>query len=229
MSIGEEVRRRRKALGLTQRELGEAAGLRQPAVSQVESGRTRKPEPKTIAALAKGLKCTAADLSSKGSSRSDRELRRELREEAIVAKYAALCKLGERPDEEVMRVRAKAVKKLDDFLRTEARYARWPMLADLALYMCRDWASEEPAVLEAEGVELREEDDLPPWAATELMLAMAEQKTSSRAGSRTTGVRPRSRKRKTTRRRTSRGSPSSDDPDGESGPALGRRTRVGGA
>lgn len=44
-TIGTAIRRRRRALGLTQARLGELAGLTQPAVSLLESGARMPPLP----------------------------------------------------------------------------------------------------------------------------------------------------------------------------------------
>ena len=46
---GDEVRRRRKALGLSQTELGERIGIRQPTISSWEQGHTIVGNPRMLA------------------------------------------------------------------------------------------------------------------------------------------------------------------------------------
>ncbi|MFN8591164.1 MAG: helix-turn-helix domain-containing protein [Thermomicrobiales bacterium] len=54
-SFGEQLRRLREAVGLTQEELAERAGLSRDAVGALEAGRRRHPHPQTVRALAGGL------------------------------------------------------------------------------------------------------------------------------------------------------------------------------
>jgi transcriptional regulator with XRE-family HTH domain len=56
--IGQRVRTRRLALGLTQEELGEAIGWHHTAVSRLENDRTGTPTGDTLTALADALDCT---------------------------------------------------------------------------------------------------------------------------------------------------------------------------
>jgi len=53
--FGEQLRRLREAVGLTQEELAERAGLSRDAVAALERGRRRRPHPGTVRALAAGL------------------------------------------------------------------------------------------------------------------------------------------------------------------------------
>ncbi len=61
--IGERIRARRKLLGLSQTELGEAVGVTKSAVSQWENGHTHV-DPKTLPILVKALKTTEAYLQT---------------------------------------------------------------------------------------------------------------------------------------------------------------------
>ncbi len=61
MTIGENIRQRRKAAGLRQRELANRLGVSQGRVSDLERGRT-EPRLDTIRRLAAALGCTMADL-----------------------------------------------------------------------------------------------------------------------------------------------------------------------
>jgi len=61
MSLGREVRRRRKALGLTLEQLAEKAGLSPHYLSTVETD-GRDPSLSTIVAVAKGLGCAPGEL-----------------------------------------------------------------------------------------------------------------------------------------------------------------------
>ncbi len=61
LSFGREVRRRRKALGLTLEQLAERSGLTPNYIGTVENGR-RDPSLSTVVALAKGLSLPAGDL-----------------------------------------------------------------------------------------------------------------------------------------------------------------------
>lgn len=55
------VERLREAKGLTQEQLGWAAGLHQTAIARIESGE-RQPTLGTIFKLARGLECSPAEL-----------------------------------------------------------------------------------------------------------------------------------------------------------------------
>lgn len=52
--LGREISNRRKALGMTQRDLAEKTGIDQPAISRIESGRAN-PSLATLATLAQGV------------------------------------------------------------------------------------------------------------------------------------------------------------------------------
>jgi transcriptional regulator with XRE-family HTH domain len=65
--IGEEVRRRREALGLTGAQLAARAGLAPSAVSQIETGR-RNPNSASVIKLADGLGVEVGDLFPKAQS-----------------------------------------------------------------------------------------------------------------------------------------------------------------
>ena len=60
-SIGENIRKARKAAGMTQEELGKKIGISQQAVGNYESGR-RKPKIKTLLRLSNGLNVSVAEL-----------------------------------------------------------------------------------------------------------------------------------------------------------------------
>ncbi len=62
--IGEEVRRRRKELGLTGAQLAERAGLAPSAVSQIETGR-RTPSSASVLKIAEGLGVGVGELYPK--------------------------------------------------------------------------------------------------------------------------------------------------------------------
>jgi transcriptional regulator with XRE-family HTH domain len=65
--IGEEVRRRREALGLTGAQLATRAGLAPSAVSQIETGK-RTPSSTSVIKLATALGLEVGDLYPKGAS-----------------------------------------------------------------------------------------------------------------------------------------------------------------
>ena len=61
MDIGNNVKRRREALGLTQRELGHRIHTCNTRICQIERG-IRVPSIRLLAAIADELQCTVADL-----------------------------------------------------------------------------------------------------------------------------------------------------------------------
>ena len=71
--VGEQVRARRGALGLSQARLAEAAGISTELVSRIERGRCL-PSVTTLVALSRNLGCTPNDLLS-FSGRAPPELR----------------------------------------------------------------------------------------------------------------------------------------------------------
>lgn len=60
--LSEEVKKRRKALGMAQWELGEVLGVDASAVSKIERGTTTGLKPAQIEALCKLFHCTPSDL-----------------------------------------------------------------------------------------------------------------------------------------------------------------------
>ncbi len=62
MRFGGEIRRRRKALHLTQDGLAERSRLSPHFISSIEGGRVKDPALSTVAALAKGLGVSVGDL-----------------------------------------------------------------------------------------------------------------------------------------------------------------------
>jgi transcriptional regulator with XRE-family HTH domain len=71
MRFGKEIRRRRKALGLTQDALAERAKISPHFVSGLENGYTRDPSLSTVQALAKGLGVTVGELLGASKSAPD--------------------------------------------------------------------------------------------------------------------------------------------------------------
>lgn len=61
MVIAQEVRRRRKEAGLTQRQLGDLVGVNKHAVCNLENARTL-PTIETLIYYSRALKCRVADL-----------------------------------------------------------------------------------------------------------------------------------------------------------------------
>lgn len=61
MEFGQEIRRRRLALGMTLEQLAESANLTPNYIGTIENGR-RDPSLSTVLALAKGLRTNAAEL-----------------------------------------------------------------------------------------------------------------------------------------------------------------------
>lgn len=66
--VASEIRRRRKALHLTQMELADKAGISQSALSDIENvKRTKKPNIETVSRIARVLQCSVADLLGEAS------------------------------------------------------------------------------------------------------------------------------------------------------------------
>lgn len=63
MTVGEKIKHRRRAIGLTQAEVARSAGLTEPSVNRIEKGLTRKPQQYTLAKIAEVLGCTVESLS----------------------------------------------------------------------------------------------------------------------------------------------------------------------
>jgi transcriptional regulator with XRE-family HTH domain len=64
MSVGENIKRLRKAGGLSQTELARQAGIDQGGLSKIEKGRNLTLE--TLRALARALGCSVVDLLEEG-------------------------------------------------------------------------------------------------------------------------------------------------------------------
>lgn len=71
MDIGESVRIRRTQLRMTQQDLSQKTGIKQPTISAIENG-VNKPAIETIVLISNALDCTVSDLI--GQSRPDRQL-----------------------------------------------------------------------------------------------------------------------------------------------------------
>ena len=63
-----DLKKRRTAAGLTQRELARRAGIHSMTVTQLERCPERQPKAATLLALAKALGCTAEELSGQRRS-----------------------------------------------------------------------------------------------------------------------------------------------------------------
>jgi transcriptional regulator with XRE-family HTH domain len=62
MTIGDLLKRRRKALGLTQVELADKANVAQSMISQIERGKSDNVTIGNLRSLAAALDCTVVDL-----------------------------------------------------------------------------------------------------------------------------------------------------------------------
>lgn len=106
--LGENVRRRRVELGLSQAELAEAAGLSTNHVNMIEHGERQGVRPKTLKGLADALSLTmealSAGLSEPAPSRRALEdfiAREHLSREDAAAMREYQQKLGSKPGERV--------------------------------------------------------------------------------------------------------------------------------
>lgn len=63
MTVGEKIKHRRRAIGLTQAEVARSAGLTEPSVNRIEKGITRHPQQYTLSKIAEVLGCTVESLS----------------------------------------------------------------------------------------------------------------------------------------------------------------------
>lgn len=61
MNVGENIKNRREASNMSQRDLAEQVGIAQPFLCQVERG-TKNPSLQVAAEIAKVLKCDLKDL-----------------------------------------------------------------------------------------------------------------------------------------------------------------------
>ena len=75
--LGTLVRERRRAAGLTQRELAQRSGLSMAAVRDLEQGRSRRPRPGTLDALARALGLDARQLAALAAAEIGRASCRE--------------------------------------------------------------------------------------------------------------------------------------------------------
>ena len=62
MTVGENIRRLRRAKGITMYRLAKEAGITEPVVRGLESGKKRFPRAETLAKIAKVLDCKIEDL-----------------------------------------------------------------------------------------------------------------------------------------------------------------------
>lgn len=71
MNFGRAVRVARACRGLSQRELGEAAGLKPSYISMLESGRRENPSALTMDRISRALRMTTSVMSALGSTREE--------------------------------------------------------------------------------------------------------------------------------------------------------------
>ena len=71
MTNGERIRERRKALGMTQEELGRRLGVQKAAISKIENGLVVNLKRSTIVALCQALDCTPSYLMGWDDKESD--------------------------------------------------------------------------------------------------------------------------------------------------------------
>lgn len=64
MELGHRIKARRKALGMTQAALADAAGVHEISVCLIENGR-RRPRAETVAKFAAALQCSPDDLAER--------------------------------------------------------------------------------------------------------------------------------------------------------------------
>ena len=62
--FGDELKRRREAAGLSQRELAERSGVHEISISRWETGAQTRPLLDSVAKLARALACRIEDLAS---------------------------------------------------------------------------------------------------------------------------------------------------------------------
>lgn len=98
--VGEVIRARRKAQGLTQEELSETSGLHEKYIGQVERGETNITL-SNLAKIAKGLGCNIADLFPGGRSTETNQ------------SLAEIIALLESKDEKFLRTLLKVLRALD--------------------------------------------------------------------------------------------------------------------
>lgn len=62
MTVGENIRKLRRAKGISMYRLAKEAGLTEPVIRGLESGKKRFPRAETLAKVAKVLECKIDDL-----------------------------------------------------------------------------------------------------------------------------------------------------------------------
>ena len=160
MSVGIEVRRQRKALGMTGVELAEKAGLAPSAVSQIETGR-RTPSSTSVFKLAEALGVGVGDLYPKAQPQL-----LPIEQSAVV--YGPSPGEGLRPEtlewleERGLDYTAMGSKEFDELMRPGGIPAPPSRLAELL----------QKVIPETEELEaLRRSDELPPGGLTEALRA----------------------------------------------------------
>src|ERR1700704_4930747 len=109
MTLGEQIRALREQQGMSQGALARAIGMTQAGLSNIERGRTAKPQARNIEAISKALNCKPGQLAPKTDA--------ELREESIVVRIAKLARLGhQRPDTAALCGRRERAKRSRAFL-----------------------------------------------------------------------------------------------------------------
>jgi transcriptional regulator with XRE-family HTH domain len=123
-ALGENVRRRRVEMGLTQQDLADRAGLSLNHVNMIEHGERQAVRPKTLRGLADALACTMDELSAGAvdTTPARRALEAFIVAEKLVPAEAAAMreyqqKLGPRPEERVFL-------RLLDLVREDLRASR---------------------------------------------------------------------------------------------------------
>src|SRR5215211_3251598 len=67
MTIGQTVRERRRARGLSQEQLGQRVGVTLSAIQRLESGRIQDPHYSTLSGIARALDTTVAELTGESA------------------------------------------------------------------------------------------------------------------------------------------------------------------
>ena len=86
MTTGEKIKQLRKALGLTQEELGNMIGVQKAAINKYESGVVVNLKKSTISSLAKALHVSPVELLSPDSLTDDEDL--------LICTYRSLSSSG---------------------------------------------------------------------------------------------------------------------------------------
>ena len=75
MIIGKAIKKRRAAVGMSQAELADRAGVTQATISIIESGKRANPSWDTIVGIARALGCKIEDLySEEGGGRNESDI-----------------------------------------------------------------------------------------------------------------------------------------------------------